>query len=133
MVGSGEEHPARQAPPPADRPRGPSSPARLRMNERYVPMRIRVPACSPSFSCVFRPLGTALAPLLALLLLLAALRPALAAGTVTVTTTNDVVDGTTTSVAALQGSPGPDGKISLREAVQAVNNDPGGPWTISLP
>ncbi|HEY2705903.1 MAG TPA: putative Ig domain-containing protein [Candidatus Dormibacteraeota bacterium] len=41
---------------------------------------------------------------------------------VTVTTTNDVVDGTTTSIAALIASPGPDGRISLREAILAATN-----------
>ena len=44
-----------------------------------------------------------------------------AGGTVTVTTVNDVVDGTVTSIAALVANKGADGKISLREAVLAAN------------
>ena len=43
---------------------------------------------------------------------------------VTVTNLTDVVNGTTTSVTALLASPGADG-ISLREAIQAVNNTTG--------
>ena len=56
----------------------------------------------------------------------------LRAVTINVTTTADVVNGNVTSVAALQASNGGDG-ISLREAVRAVNNDAGGPHTISIP
>jgi VCBS repeat-containing protein/predicted outer membrane repeat protein len=44
-----------------------------------------------------------------------------AGGTVTVTTTNDVVDGTVTSIAALIANQGADGRISLREAILAAN------------
>ncbi len=44
-----------------------------------------------------------------------------AGGTVTVTTTNDVVDGTVTSIAALLANKGADGRISLREAILAAN------------
>ena len=44
-----------------------------------------------------------------------------AGGTVTVTTTNDVVDGNTTSIAGLLANKGADGKISLREAILAAN------------
>ena len=44
-----------------------------------------------------------------------------AGGTVTVTTTNDVVDGDTTSVAGLLANTGADGRISLREAILAAN------------
>ncbi|MCA9050976.1 MAG: cadherin domain-containing protein, partial [Planctomycetaceae bacterium] len=40
---------------------------------------------------------------------------------IVVTTTNDVVDGNTTSTIALQANPGPDGVISLREAITAAN------------
>jgi hypothetical protein len=40
---------------------------------------------------------------------------------VTVTTLTDVSDGDTTSVANLKASPGPDGAISLREAITAIN------------
>ena len=40
---------------------------------------------------------------------------------VTVTTTNDIVDGTTTSLEALNADPGPDQNVSLREAVEAAN------------
>jgi hypothetical protein len=38
-----------------------------------------------------------------------------------VTTTSDVSDGTTTSIAALAAAPGADGRISLREAIAAAN------------
>jgi hypothetical protein len=50
--------------------------------------------------------------------------PAMAA-TVTVDSTTDVNDGDTTSVANLIANPGPDGYISLREAILAANNSPG--------
>ncbi len=63
--------------------------------------------------------------------------------TLTVTTSDDVADGNTSSVAALIGNPGTDGKISLREAIIAANNTDGlnniyfditgfGPHTINL-
>ena len=53
---------------------------------------------------------------------------------VSVTATNDVVDGTTTSIAALIATPGADGKISLREAIMATNGEPSGAnITITLP
>ena len=42
--------------------------------------------------------------------------------TLTVTTTSDTVDGDTTSTNALVANPGPDGKISLREAIIAADN-----------
>ena len=71
-------------------------------------------------------------PLRAALAMIFALLGAAHAVTVNVTQTADVVNGNTASVAALQATPGPDG-ISLREAVRAVNNDPGGPHIISLP
>ncbi|MEG4806375.1 choice-of-anchor Q domain-containing protein, partial [Microcoleus sp. F8-D1] len=45
--------------------------------------------------------------------------------TVSVTTTNDLVDGTTSSIANLIANPGADGKISLREAIVAANNTAG--------
>ena len=48
-------------------------------------------------------------------------RPAAA---ITVTNNTDKVDADTSSVEALQSNPGPDG-ISLREAIEATNNDPG--------
>jgi streptogramin lyase len=41
-----------------------------------------------------------------------------------VDTTNDVIDGNTTSISALLGNKGADGFISLREAVIATNNTP---------
>ncbi|MEZ5728592.1 MAG: FG-GAP-like repeat-containing protein [Burkholderiaceae bacterium] len=41
---------------------------------------------------------------------------------VTVTTTSDVVDGNTSSISALLGNMGADGRISLREAMLAANN-----------
>jgi hypothetical protein len=44
---------------------------------------------------------------------------------VTVTTYTDVTDGNSSSIAALLGSPGPDGAISMREAILASNNTPG--------
>ena len=43
-------------------------------------------------------------------------------GVLTVTTTADLVDGDTSSVAALLGNAGGDGFISLREAIIATNN-----------
>ena len=77
-----------------------------------------------------RPVGTAF---IAALALACAWGAAVVQGaTVNVTTTVDVVDGNVASVAALQGTPGGAG-ISLREAVRAVNNDPGGPHIISIP
>jgi uncharacterized protein DUF4347/cellulose/xylan binding protein with CBM9 domain/cadherin-like protein len=45
-----------------------------------------------------------------------------AAGTLVVTTTGDVDDGDTSSIAALQIDRGADGEISLREAITAANN-----------
>ena len=45
--------------------------------------------------------------------------------TLTVTTTNDVVDGSTSSIAALLANQGADGLISLREAIIATNNSAG--------
>jgi hypothetical protein len=45
--------------------------------------------------------------------------------TLTVGTTNDLVDGDTSSVEALILNPGADGFISLREAVEATNNTEG--------
>ena len=48
------------------------------------------------------------------------------AQSVTVTTFADVVGGNVASIAALNASLGPDGKISLREAIQAANNEPNG-------
>ncbi len=53
-------------------------------------------------------------------------------GVITVTTTDDVVDGVTTSVASLLGNTGADGLISLREAIIATNNSAGAD-TIFLP
>lgn len=44
---------------------------------------------------------------------------------VVVDTSTDFVDGTITSVEELLASPGDDGKISLREAIEATNNTPG--------
>lgn len=43
---------------------------------------------------------------------------------ITVTTSSDATNGTVSTVAGLQSSPGSDG-ISLREAIAATNNDPG--------
>ena len=53
-------------------------------------------------------------------------------GVITVNTTADVVDGNTSSIAALLGSAGADGFISLREAILATNNTAGAD-TIFLP
>lgn len=47
-----------------------------------------------------------------------------------VTTTADVVDGTTSSLAALVANPGGDGKISLREAIIAANATANAPGTL---
>ncbi len=63
------------------------------------------------------------------------------AGPLVVTTTADVVDGSTGSLEALIASPGADGKISLREAVIAANNTagadviqlPAGTFTLTRP
>ncbi len=46
----------------------------------------------------------------------------LPSGTVTVSTTADLVDGNDSNIAALISNPGADGKISLREAIIASNN-----------
>jgi len=43
-----------------------------------------------------------------------------------VTTTSDTLDGTVTNVNALIANQGADGKISLREAILAINNEPSG-------
>jgi hypothetical protein len=45
---------------------------------------------------------------------------------VTVTSTTEVSDGDTSSICALIADPGADDKISLREAIEATNNFPGG-------
>ena len=44
-----------------------------------------------------------------------------APASITVTTTNNTVDGDTSSLAALAANPGPDGLIGLREAILAAN------------
>ena len=44
---------------------------------------------------------------------------------ITVTTTVDIVDGNTTTIADLMTDPGMDGEISLREAIEAANNTGG--------
>ena len=55
------------------------------------------------------------------------------AQTVTLSTTTDEVNGNTSSIAALNGSPGGAG-ISLREAILAANNEPNGSVvTITMP
>jgi trimeric autotransporter adhesin len=46
--------------------------------------------------------------------------------TITVSTTNDVADGDTSSLYALQSNKGADGVISLREAILAANNSTNG-------
>jgi hypothetical protein len=45
--------------------------------------------------------------------------------TVVVTSTSDAVDGDTSSISSLNASPGPDGVVSLREAMTAANNTSG--------
>ena len=52
--------------------------------------------------------------------------------TITVTTTNDTLDGDISSPGNLAKTPGPDGNISLREAIIAANNSVGGD-EINLP
>jgi len=47
--------------------------------------------------------------------------PATVDAEVTVTTTSDALDGDVSSIAALKADPGPDGGISLREAITAAN------------
>ena len=47
------------------------------------------------------------------------------AAAVSVTTTLDVIDGDTSSIDNLIANPGPDGFISLREAIIAANNTSG--------
>jgi hypothetical protein len=47
------------------------------------------------------------------------------AAALNVTTLNDTLDGDTTSITALQNTPGPDGFISLAEAILAANNTAG--------
>jgi predicted outer membrane repeat protein len=57
-------------------------------------------------------------------------------GDVAVSTTADVVDGNISSDAALAANPGPDGRISLREALAAADNTPsnsGAVNTINMP
>jgi hypothetical protein len=44
---------------------------------------------------------------------------------ITVTNASDRVDGDTSSMTALQASPGPDGGISLRESILATNHTSG--------
>jgi len=74
---------------------------------------------------IFRRTGRVLVGGLAVLLSLAPVVSAASAATsLTVTTTADVVNGDVSSVANLVANPGPDG-ISLREAIEATNNDPG--------
>jgi Bacterial Ig domain/Dockerin type I domain len=60
----------------------------------------------------------------------------LLSGTVTVSTTADLVDGNDGSIAALIANPGADGKISLREAIIAANNTAAtkaSPNTVNVP
>ncbi|MCA9063345.1 MAG: DUF4347 domain-containing protein, partial [Planctomycetaceae bacterium] len=52
---------------------------------------------------------------------------AVAISRLTVDTTSDVIDGTTTSIQALLADKGADGRISLREAITATNNTANGP------
>ena len=67
-----------------------------------------------------------LAAIASLLIVSAATMPTAAwADTVVVTTASDVLDGTTTSITDLIASPGADGVISLREAIEAANNTAG--------
>ena len=52
---------------------------------------------------------------------------------VTVNSTTDLLDGDTSSIADLMAAPGPDGVISLREAIAAANNDGGGTIEFAIP
>lgn len=76
-------------------------------------------------------------PLIALHLMLGAPAPLVRAGgpidRIAVTTTDDVVDGDTTTLSALEADPGPDQAISLREAILAAEAEPGAtPLTITF-
>jgi len=51
----------------------------------------------------------------------------------TIDTVSDLLDGSTTSLAALLGNKGGDGRISLREAILATNNTPGRQTAIFAP
>ena len=62
---------------------------------------------------------------LALVLVLLPMNYTARAATVTVDSTTDVNDGDTSSISALIDNPGPDGDISLREAIVAANNTSG--------
>jgi CSLREA domain-containing protein len=63
--------------------------------------------------------------MLGLVLALAPARQVALAAMVTVNSTTDISDGDTSSIANLIADPGPDGVISLREAIEAANNTPG--------
>lgn len=71
-------------------------------------------------------IGVFLAVWLWLAALSVLIAPAIAlADTVVVTGASDVSDGNTASIAALNANPGPDGVISLREAIAAARNTAG--------
>jgi hypothetical protein len=63
--------------------------------------------------------------IMALVLALVSARHTAWAATVTVDSTTDVSDGDTSSITNLIANPGPDGVISLREAIAAANNTSG--------
>jgi hypothetical protein len=67
----------------------------------------------------------AMAGLVALCLLAALGTASGAPDTVTVNSTTDVSDGDTSTIIDLIADPGPDGAISLREAIEAANNNDG--------
>ena len=66
------------------------------------------------------------ATVLVLLIISLSSGSAAVAAIVTVDTTSDDSDGDTSSIANLLADPGKDGKISLREAIEAANNSGGG-------
>ncbi len=79
----------------------------------------------PTGARALRPRPGALAAVALCALLSVGAAGAHAQTTVFVTTASDVADGDTSSASALAGDPGPDGEVSLREALQVMdeNND----------
>lgn len=71
--------------------------------------------------------------LVAVLSLLGAATLAADSGIVTVNSTTDWLDGDTSSIVNLIAAPGPDGVVSLREAILAANNDGGGMIEFAIP
>jgi len=71
--------------------------------------------------------------LVGLLSLLAVATLAADPDAVTVNSTTDLLDGDTWSIVSLKAAPGPDGVISLREAITAADNDGGGNIEFAIP